>query len=401
MTTRLVLRDDLLDAQLVRATGSAGAGGAQLGECIATATRIHGTDLDQWHREWTRTADAAYASGEMLEANNEWVSAREAYFRASTYYRTAGTVLLGIPLDQRLVTANSRQTDAFRRGAALLDVSPEIIEIPFEGTTLPGYFFRATESTEPRATVILTSGYDGTAEELYFYTGDAALARGYNVLAFDGPGQGAALIQQGLTMRPDWESVIGAVVDYALTRAEILDNAIALIGLSLGAHLAPRAASGEHRLAACIADCGPYDIFETAIDRVPHAISARVREGLPSAEALLRPILTTALHKATGGWALRRMQLALGIDDPIELVNALRDYTLAGRAENITCPTFVCNAEGDDLSASAPELVDALTCEKEFVTFTAEEGAGDHCEAAARGLYHARSFDWLDRVLSR
>jgi pimeloyl-ACP methyl ester carboxylesterase len=401
MTTRLVLRDDLFDAQLVRAAGSAGAGGAQLGECIATGTRIHGTDLNQWYLEWTRTADVAYTSGERLEATNERVSAREAYFRASTYYRTAGTMLLGTPLDQRLVTANSRQTEAFRRGAALLDVPPEIIQIPFEGTTLPGYFFRASESAEPRATVILTGGYDGTAEELYFFTGHAALARGYNVLAFDGPGQGAALIQQGLTLRPDWETVIGAVIDYAVTRPEILDDKIALIGLSLGAHLAPRAASGEHRLAACIADCGPYDIFAMAIDRVPHAIAARVREGLPSAEALLRPILTTALHKPTGGWALRRMQLVHGINDPIELVNALRDYTLAGRAENIICPTFVCNAEGDVISASAPELFDALTCEKEFVTFTAEEGAGDHCEAAARGLYHARSFDWLERVLAR
>jgi pimeloyl-ACP methyl ester carboxylesterase len=401
MTTRLVLRDDLFDSQLVRAAGAAGAGGAQLGECLATATRIHGTDLNQWYLEWNRTADAAYASGEKLEASDQRVSARDAYFRASTYYRTAGSMLLGVPLDPRLVTSNSRQTDAFRRGAALLDVPPDVLEIPFEGTTLPGYFFRAADSVEPRATVILTGGYDGTVEELYFFTGQAALARGYNVLAFDGPGQGAALLQQGLTLRPDWETVIGAVVDYALTRPEILDDKIALIGLSLGAHLAPRAASAEHRLAACIADCGAYDLFEMAIDRIPHTLSARVREGLPSAEALLRPILTTLLQKPTGGWGLRRMQLVHGIDDPIDLVNALRDYTLAGRAENITCPTFVCNAEGDDISASAPQLVEALTCEKEFVTFTAEEGAGDHCEAAARGLYHARSFDWLNRVMSR
>ena len=401
MTTRLVLRDDLLDAQLVRAAGAAGAGGAQLGECLATATRIHGTDLNQWYLEWTRTADVASAWGERLEANDERVSARESYFRACTYYRTAGSMLLGIPLDPRLVMSNSRQTEAFRRGAALLDVPPEIIEIPFEGTTLPGYFFRATGSREPRATVILTGGYDGTVEELYFYTGEAALARGYNVLAFDGPGQGAALIQQGLTLRPDWETVVGAVVDYAVARPEILDDKIALIGLSLGAHLAPRAASGEHRLAACIADCGAYDLFEMAIDRIPHALAARVREGLPSAEALLRPILTTMLHKPTGGWGLRRMQLVHGINDPIDLFNDLRNYTLVGRAENITCPTWVCNAEDDEISASASDLVDALTCEKEFVTFTAEEGAGDHCEAAARGLYHARSFEWLDGVLAR
>ena len=66
----------------------------------------------------------------------------------------------------------------------------------------------------------------------------------------------------------------------------------------------------------------------------------------------------------------------------------------------ISCPMFVCNAEGDDMSASAPHLVDALTVEKEYVRFTAAEGAGDHCEAGARTLYHARSFGWLDRMLA-
>ena len=69
--------------------------------------------------------------------------------------------------------------------------------IPYAGTTLPGYFFRAGPEPDPRPTVILTGGYDGTAEELYFSNGAAALARGYNVLAFDGPGQGPRWYSRG------------------------------------------------------------------------------------------------------------------------------------------------------------------------------------------------------------
>ena len=72
---------------------------------------------------------------------------------------------------------------------------------------------------------------------------------------------------------------------------------------------------------------------------------------------------------------------------------------LAGHAEPITCPTFVCNAEGDDISASAPRLFEALRSEKKYLLFTAADGAGDHCEAGARTLYHALSFGWLDRTL--
>jgi alpha-beta hydrolase superfamily lysophospholipase len=97
-----------------------------------------------------------------------------------------------------------------------MDVPGEVIEIPFEDRTLPGYFFGAAKDDQPRATVILTGGYDGTSEELYFANGAAALARGYNVLAFDGPGQGRVLTEQRLPLWADWENVIGPVLDYAL-----------------------------------------------------------------------------------------------------------------------------------------------------------------------------------------
>jgi acetyl esterase/lipase len=77
----------------------------------------------------------------------------------------------------------------------------------------------------------------------------------------------------------------------------------------------------------------------------------------------------------------------------------LREYSLADHAQQITCPTFVCHAEGDDIGDSAPQLAAALRCPRQLVTFTAAEGAGDHCEAGARALYHSRPFAWLDPIL--
>jgi hypothetical protein len=91
--------------------------------------------------------------------------------------------------------------------------------------------------------------------------------------------------------------------------------------------------------------------------------------------------------------------LVHGVADPLAYFDALRDFTLAGRAEHIACPTWVCRAENDDISQSAPQLVAALTCPSTYVEFTAAEGAGDHCEQGARALYHARSFGWLDALL--
>lgn len=136
--TRLVLKDELLDAQLLRAVGAAAYGGADVGECIATARRIDERSLDSWYEQWTATATAAgrLASAEEQAGNRE--SARLAYLRACTYHRTAGVMLMGAPLDPRLVSAYAAQRQAFAYASALLDVPPEALEIPYEWTTLPG-----------------------------------------------------------------------------------------------------------------------------------------------------------------------------------------------------------------------------------------------------------------------
>jgi alpha-beta hydrolase superfamily lysophospholipase len=69
--------------------------------------------------------------------------------------------------------------------------------------------------------LLCTGGYDGTCEELFFIIAGGALERGYNVLVFDGPGQGGALVLQKLPMRPDWENVVTPVVDYLLKRRDV------------------------------------------------------------------------------------------------------------------------------------------------------------------------------------
>ena len=299
----------------------------------------------------------------------------------------------------RAHAADARQREHFSQAFELLDVPAQRLHIPFEGGTLPGWFFPAADDDRRRATVILTGGYDGPCEELFLLTGAAALERGYNVLAFDGPGQGAALFEHELRMRPDWEIVVAAVLDVAVEHPAVDPDRVALIGLSLGAHLAPRAASAEPRLAALIADCGAYDLHEAFLSRLPGPLAAGLRDDRRWARRTTAAVASRLAAKPTAGWALRRGMLVHGAATPLEYLDALREFTLRDRAERITCPTWVCNAENDDIGASAPELVADLRCRHAFVQFKAADGAGDHCEAGARALYHATSFDWLDAIL--
>lgn len=399
MSQQFAVKDELFDAQTLRAASSAIFGGADIYECIAIARRVDGDDLASWHDEWKAAGEKAYSLGVTAEAAGQTETARLAFLRACTYFRTAGSVYLEAPVDPRLTDSIARQREAFRRALAYFPNPVDIVEIPFEGIVLPGYLYRVADDGKSRATVILLNGYDGTVEENYFYNSQAALDRGYNVLAFDGPGQGSVLVEQGVHLRPDWENVITPVMDWLLPQPGIDPERVAVIGLSLGGYLAPRAASGEHRLAACIADSGFYDLFDAALSRIPAPLRGQIPDGNATAVRMVEGMMDSRLKKPTEGWSLRRGLYVNGVENMIDYIRQAKDYTLKGFAEQITCPTLVCHAEGDDIAAQAPDLFAALECEKQLILFTEAEGAGQHCEVGARQLYLARSFGWLDAIL--
>lgn len=399
MSSQRLCHDDLFDAQAKRVLGLAPSGAADVGEVLATSARIKGSDLDSWYDEWTALGDRVLELADAEAAAGRTVSARAAYLRGANYLRAAGSMLMGTPPDPRLRISHDRHAVAFAKGAALLDHPMQSVRIPYEDTSLPGYFGAPSDDGQPRATLILLGGYDSTMAEGYSFNGVAGIARGYNILTFDGPGQGSALIDDGLTLRPDWAAVISPVVDFLTARDDVDSSRIGLIGLSLGAHLGPRAAADEHRLAACIADCGAFDLYSPFLERLPGPLRSGYTKGDRVAVDAVREMLDHMAAQPTAGWSLRRGMQVHGEATPMDYIESTRAYTLAGHAEHITCPTLVCNAENDPISASAPTLVAALECPHEFITFTAADGAELHCEALARDLYHARSFGWLDPIL--
>jgi pimeloyl-ACP methyl ester carboxylesterase len=275
------------------------------------------------------------------------------------------------------------------------------VSIPYEGITLPGYLFLVDDSGTARPTVIYNSGYDSTLEEAYFAVGAAALSRGYNVLAFDGPGQGAALRVQALVFRPDWEKVISPVVDFALTRPEIDPEAIALFGYSLGGLLVARAAAYEHRVAALILDDGLYDLYAAFAAGSPSYFLRWIDQGRDNRT---NKLMALNGHFDIGArWGLQNGCWAMGARSYADLFRKTKDYTLAGVAQRVTAPTLILDAEHDQFFKGQPQLVErALTqAATTLVTLTAAEGAGEHCHMGALTRSHQVMFDWLDGVLAQ
>jgi pimeloyl-ACP methyl ester carboxylesterase len=397
---KFLFENESFSFETLRAAGFANYGGADLGEILVTAAAIPEGDEVAWHRQWKATAERVEQLGRDSLAHGRHVSAREALLRASNYYRTSEFFRRDDPVnDDEIQLLFERSRASFQDAMGLFDFGFEQISIPYQDTTLPGYLYLVDRSGAPRPTIVYTSGYDSTLEESYFAIAAAALARGYNVLAVDGPGQGAALREQRLVFRPDWEAVATPVIDYALTRPEVAPDEISVFGYSLGGYLVARAAAFEPRIAALILDDGIYDFHAAMVHALPPFLSDWIEQG---DDAAAMPVVSLLMAQSTQfRWALHNGMWVMGLDSPLDVARAFKAYTLAGIADRITAPTLILNPDNDQFLDGEPQRVaDALVnADTILVTLSEKDGAGEHCHMGAMSRLHQVIFDWLDRTL--
>ncbi|MBU1695043.1 MAG: prolyl oligopeptidase family serine peptidase [Verrucomicrobia bacterium] len=384
--------------QALRAVTYAVAGGADIGEVLNTVYRIQEGADESWFREWNQTAEQRKKAGEAFLVRGRNISARQEFFRAANYYRTAEFFLHTNPEDPRIVTVSKKGRDCFIKAAQLAEHPIQPVEIPFEGASLPGYFCLVDNSGAERPLLIVHSGFDGTAEELYFSTACFAVERGYNVLLFEGPGQGRVIREQGLPFRPNWETVVTPVVEYALSRKEVDPKRMALMGISFGGYLAPRAVAFEKRIKVCIANGGVYD-FHLAAHLTPE--EEQDLDTPEGAEGIDKAMYGTMQTDPSFRWSIANGLFTFHAQSPSEWLKMTRPYTMKDVASQIACPMLVVDSEGDaEMPGQAMKLFEALECPKDYMLFTREEGAEEHCQMGALSISNARILDWLDEKLT-
>ncbi|MFF0515497.1 alpha/beta hydrolase family protein [Streptomyces sp. NPDC004250] len=386
--------------ETLRNLGLAVYGGSDVGEVVATASRVASGDFDGWHDAWLSTARRLETEARASHP----VSKRDGLLRASTYYRAAEFFLHGNPHDPRIDHAYHCGVACFSDAVAHL---PDItsVEIPYEDAVLHGYFYRAT-GEGPKPTLVMHNGFDGAAEELHFFGAAGGQERGYHVLTFDGPGQPAAIRRNGLTFRPDWENVVGPVLDFLTGQPGVDPARIALLGVSLGGFLAPRAAAYEPRLAAVIAVDGVFDAVSALTAHLPMPHDEVVRRAAAEDDPELDQIIADArVQSPTLRWACDHGRYVTGTStDRAFLAEYARYNFHDGSAEKITCPVLVCEAAADLFYSGTEDpaprkLYRHLTAPKKLLTFTEEEGGDAHGHPGALRLAVARIFDWLDDTI--
>src|SRR5687767_13357117 len=139
-------------AAFVNMIGSIAYGGAEMGELhkIGRMLKDKAPDDDEaWFHACVKVADGVRAYADKWEKRGHRVSAAHAYLRACNYYQMAER--FRTPKDAKALAEYRKGVDCFKRHAALTDVRIEGVEVPYEGTTLPGYFVHAQNAKAARS----------------------------------------------------------------------------------------------------------------------------------------------------------------------------------------------------------------------------------------------------------
>jgi pimeloyl-ACP methyl ester carboxylesterase len=358
--------------QFRRALGETQEGGGAVSECFQAASRMIPGDKESWHVEWMRVADRNRNRGDAAEQGGHIRTAMNCWLRAANYYRHADFWLM--PDDPRRLPTFEQCEAMSQKFIRYLSPRGEVVQIPYEnGKTLSAYFIRAPYAVEKQPVIVSHGGLDSFKDEMWYMVSHGALQRGFSVLVFDGPGQGAALRRDKLVTRHDWEVPVGRCVDYLETRNDVDLSRVVLTGSSLGGYYAARAGSFEHRLAACVSHGASMDTYERWKDR-----------GEDDGQA-------DQIKWVFGGKTMK------------EALDNARPFHLRGALEHMKCPYLIIHGGHDVLGKrQVTEVYEYAKSHGVDVTLRfveAEETGADHCQHDNPTIGQELILDWLTERL--
>jgi dienelactone hydrolase len=367
-------------AAILSMLSSAAWGGADVSEVDRIGRLLKGAkmeDDDAWFRACVQVADGVRAIAKRYEDSGHRHSAAPFYLRACKYYQMGER--FRTPKDAIALEAYKKSIECFHSFAKLTDVKIEIVEVPYAGGSMPGYFLHADNAEGKRAPcVVHFDGLDITKEMLYMRGVPELPKRGISVLIMDGPGTGEAIRFRGQVLRHDYEVAGSACIDYLETRNDVNPKKIAVVANSLGGYYAPRCASMEPRFAACVAWGAIWDYHATWKKRV---------------EAAFNAAMSVPGHHIT--WIL-------GVNTVEEALKKLEPYKLDGVVQNMRCPFLITHGADDEQVplADAEALYNAAgSKDKTLRVFTPEEGGAQHCMRDYLTLGVAEMWNWLEDKL--
>lgn len=376
--------------------------GSDIGEVLEAASKIEPGNMESFSSVFNALAERVLARAAAIDSSKYPVSARDAYFAASTYFRSADFYLHGRKDDPRINELWEKQTYAFDKAIALLEIPGKRVMLKADEFEVPAIFYRA-DGEGKKPTLIVGNGYDGAQEEMLHVFGFAALERGWNVISCEGPGQPSVVRDQGLGFIAEWEKVVTPVVDYLEILPEVDMGKLGLIGLSMGGYLCVRAAAFEHRLAAVMAIDGVYDVEEAYFNQLdPKLKEAIKKEGSEALEPVFQALLANPHLPTKIKWGIEQGLWSFNSVTIAGFMYGTKGMKLKGLRDKVRCPILVGHAEDDMFFRGQPEQVKEEFGEKAtLMTLLSKDGAGEHCHVGALKMMNGVVLNWFQGVVAR
>ncbi len=249
--------------------------------------------------------------------------------------------------------------------------------IDYEQKKIPYYMVEPEGNIKD--TLIIHGGYDSYMEE-FFNTILYLRSKGYKVVLFDGPGQGYANRIEKIPFTHKWEKVVREIHN------KLNINESTIIGVSLGAMLAPRAAAFENRIKRVVC----VGLLPNFYDVLISTRSKRIQNIL---KFLFKYNCKNAINSLVSKMMKKDMLAEWGIRHGMEIFDSKTPFDFFDKAKNYNVEDIGMNVSQDILITAGDEdhfisidfyksMIDCFKNVKSmtFRIFNKHELAENHCQ---------------------
>jgi len=274
---------------------------------------------------------------------------------------------------------------------AFRDDEIERFKVPYKETFMPA--IKIPPVRDKKGTVVMHGGFDSFIEEFYSmmrYFSD----HGYEVIAFEGPGQGGARKKYQLVLDHEWEKPARAVLDYFK-----LDD-VTWLGISMGGWLCFRAAAFEPRIKRVMASSIAFDYsqFPNIAGQLMMRLFFKHLRNFTD-KLTLKKMKKDGMH----AWSIGNLMYISNKKTPMEAADVsflMNEKNL--HSDLVKQDVLILTGREDHLIPFKmhSKQVKALTHAKSVTArvFTEEEQAQNHCQIGNIGLALNVMLKWISDI---
>jgi pimeloyl-ACP methyl ester carboxylesterase len=332
-------------------------------------------DFDDWKRVMVELAERAEAEGRLMNA--------AFYYRAAEFYTFRD--------DPDKEPLYDRFVELFYR--LFGDEGLKRFDVPYGNSFLPALMLPAADAAQARGTIVMHGGFDSYIEEFYSwmrYFSD----RGYDVVAFEGPGQGAARKKHGLALDYRWERPAKTILDHFA-----LEN-VTWLGVSMGGYFCFRAAAFDRRIARVIASGIAYDYmqFPPRIFQWMMFLFFDHFRGY-SNRVTLKKMKKDGMHR----WTIENLMYITMTDTPMDAFDVARQMNARNlHSELVEQDVLILTGRNDHFVPFKMHRmqIEALTNARSVTArvFTKETEAHNHCQNGNFSLALSVMAGWMEEM---